>query len=139
VLARGVLEDVVKSAEDAAAALGALGYDADFSFESLMELERFMADNVLPKGGAKPGSQLNGSFGGKLFMLGSYLGEVIRRKVNGAWRVDESDPDSTINVRVLSESGWAIWPMQKMIGRFSNGDEDNVWAYAQVVVSSETP
>jgi hypothetical protein len=130
----GIVEDVIKSANDGASALKALGYGADFSFESIKELERFMSDNVMPNGGAKPNSQLNDQWGGKLFLLGSYLGEVIRRKTNGQWRGDDSDPEVTVNVEVVMSSGVTIWPIQRIMKRFHNGDEDDLWAYAEHAV-----
>jgi hypothetical protein len=130
----GILEDVRKSAVDGAEALLALGYKADSSFESIEELERFMADNVMPNGRAKPNSQLSEAWGGKMFMFGSYLGEVIRRKTNGQWRGDDSDPEVEINIEILTSNGVTIWPMQRMLKRFHNGEEDNLWDYANSVV-----
>jgi hypothetical protein len=127
----GILQDVSSSAESGASALSALGYKADFTFESIMELERFMSDNVNDDGGAKPGSEFESDTGGKLFILGAYLGEVIRRRTNGTWRGNDSDPEATVNVEVNTEAGATIWPIQRIMKRFKNGSEDNLWVYAQ--------
>ena len=107
-----------------------LGYKADFKIESIRELERFMKDNVETEGGAKVGGQLSEGMGNKLFLLGSYLGETIRRKIGGVWHGDDSDPEATINVEVVGPNESVIWPIQRIMKRFQNGDEDDLWAYA---------
>jgi hypothetical protein len=126
----GILKDVSEASENGAKALNALGYKADFTFESIRELERFMKDNVEPEGGAKAGGQLTASMGSKLFLLGAYLGETIRRKVGGVWHGDDSDPEATTNVEVVGPNESVIWPIQRIMKRFQNGDEDDLWAYA---------
>ena len=127
----GIMEDVASSANSVAKSLQALGYKTDFSFESIKELERFMIDNVNDEGGAKPKSELGKDTGGRLFMLGSYLGEVIRREINGSWRGSDDDPEVILNVEVIGPNGAVIWPIQRIMKRFQNGSEDDVWAYAQ--------
>lgn len=126
-----IMENVASSANSIAKSLQALGYKTDFSFESIKELERFMTDNVNDEGGAKPKSELGKDNGGRLFMLGSYLGEVIRRKINGSWRGSHDYPEVTLNIEVIGPNGAVIWPIQRIMKRFQNGSEDDLWAYAQ--------
>jgi len=38
--------------------------------------------------------------GARLFALGAYAGEVIRRAVGGTWSADDADPEAEINIEL---------------------------------------
>jgi hypothetical protein len=128
----GIIDDTQAAANWIAVALTGSGYHADLSPSSLWDLERFFDEHAMD-GRAQPGGLLSEDLGSRLFGLGAYLGEVIRRDRGGAWRGDDSDPNAEVNVAVELASGARIWPVQRVVNRFTNGSEDNVAHYAAVL------
>jgi hypothetical protein len=128
----GILEDVQGSAEWMAEALSSSGYDADFGVASLWEVERFF-DEHAPNGQARRRGLLSEGLGQRLFGLGSYVGEVIRRAQGGEWQGDDTDPEAEINVTLVLTDGSYVWPVQRVMKRFSNGPEDGIPAYASAL------
>jgi len=53
------------------------GYCADFSIDSLRDIDRFF-DEHSRKGEVVPGGLLAERFGSRIFAIGSYVGETIR-------------------------------------------------------------
>jgi hypothetical protein len=80
-----IVQDAVASADQISRALSQSGYKADFSLESPKEVDRFFDEHVT-SGKAKPGGLLSQQLGARLFALGSYVGEVIRRHNGGQWQ-----------------------------------------------------
>ena len=133
-----ILHDVFTAADWMARALSSSGYRADFSLESLKEVDRFL-DEQAPGGKPKRGGLLSEDFGNRLFSLGAYVGEVVRRQAGGQWEGDDSDPEAEINVAVRLTSGGMIWPVQRVMKRCENGDDDGVYAYGVILTGSGTP
>ena len=125
----GIIDDVQAAVDWIAPALTSSGYRADLSPSSLWDLERFFGEQA-QNGRARPGGLLSEGLGSRLFGLGAYLGEVIRRDLGGTWHGDDSDPQAEINVAVDLADGKRIWPVQRVMKRFRNGPEDNVAHYA---------
>jgi len=121
-------EDLDRSAQWISKALSASGYLADFSPASLWAVDRFFDDNSVA-GVARPGGLLAQDLGGRLFGLGAYTGEVIRRASGARWRTDDQDPHGEVNVELVLPDGTIIWPVQRMMKRFQNGAEDGLAAY----------
>jgi len=115
-----------------AAALASSGYRADFSPTSLRDVDRFF-DEHTRKGKARRRGLLSEGLGQRIFALGSYVGEVIRRDVGGTWKGDDRDPANEINVSLVLDDGCVIWPVQRVMKRFTNGREDSVAAYASAL------
>lgn len=126
-------EDIPASAEWISTALISSGYKADFSMDSLKEIERFFNEHS-QEGEPVPGGLLSESLGSRLFALGSYVGEVIRRSMGGEWITDDSDPDGEINITLQLSNGGLIWPGQKVMKRLKNGPEDSIAAYGAVLL-----
>jgi len=124
----GIVEDVRQAADWVAAALTASGYRADFSSGSLWEVERFFEVEA-PNRRARPSGLLSEQLGWRLFALGSYVGEVVRRHAGGTWSGDDHDPAAEVNVALVLPDGSHVWPIQRVMKRFSNGSEDSVVAY----------
>src|SRR3979411_3072081 len=101
---------------------------ADFSLASLREIDRFIDDQA-PHGRPKPGGLLAEGLGQRIFGLGSYVGEVIRRQGDGVWHGDDADLDAEINISIKLKSGGIIWPVQRVMKRLKNGAEDGIYAY----------
>jgi hypothetical protein len=53
------------------------------SLESLKEIDRFLDDHT-SEGTPKPDGLLSEQFGSRMFALGAYVGEVLRRKQGGS-------------------------------------------------------
>jgi hypothetical protein len=123
-----ILEDVQVSADWISKALASSGYNADFSPDSLIEIDRFFAENV-HDGKAVASGLLSESLGSRLFAIGSYVGEVIRRNIGGEWRGDDSDPQAEINVAFHLANGTVCWPVQRAMKRFRLGAEESIAAY----------
>ncbi len=105
------------------------GYSADFSAASLWEVERFF-DEQASDGQASPGGLLSEDLGARLFALGSYVGEVLRRQLGGDWRGNDTDPEAEINVALDLADGTTVWPVQRAMKRYANGNEENIAVYA---------
>ncbi|MEU7579923.1 hypothetical protein AB0B50_20240 [Streptomyces sp. NPDC041068] len=66
--------------------------------------------------------------GPRLFALGAYLGETIRRASGATWRTSEAD--GGMNIALDLPDGSVIRPVQRIIKRFQNGPEGSIMAYA---------
>lgn len=121
-------EDIRISAEWISAALISSGYAADFSPKSIGEIERFFIENM-QEVKAIPGGLLSKDLGKRLFALGSYVGEVLQRSLGGEWITNDSDPQGEINISLKFSDDSVCWPVQRILKRFKNGEEDSLVAY----------
>jgi hypothetical protein len=131
---RSIIADAPVGAEWIAKSLNSSGYKADFSVASLKEVDRFIQD-AAPNGEPKPGGLLSKDFGNRVFALGCYVGEVIRRSVGGEWKGNDDDPMAEINLELHLKDGSTIWPIQRIMKRIKNGEEDSVFAYAVAITN----
>jgi hypothetical protein len=122
-------EDIRIAADWIAGALVSSGYRADFSPSSLWAIERFFEVNSR-EGSATRGGLLEQDLGKRLFGIGSYIGEVVRRALGGEWVTDDSDPEGEINAELLLPGGIRCWPVQRAMKRLKLGAEDSVVAWA---------
>ncbi len=105
------------------------GLRGDFSPRSLWEVDRFF-DEQSSRGEPRPGGLLADVLGARLFALGAYTGEVIRRAIGGEWVADDKDPQGEINIELHLPDGGTVWPVQRAMKRYSNGIEDAIAPYA---------
>lgn len=126
-----LVEDARAASSWIATALSSSGYKADFSLESLREIDRFF-DEHSKDGQAVPGGLLAEQLGSRLFALGSYVGEVILRAYGGEWCADDNDPEGELNIEVVLPNGAILWPVQRAAKRFENGPEDGIYAYGRL-------
>ena len=121
-------EDIDTGAEWIAKALLSSGYDANFTPDSIAEIERFFRDHTV---GSQPrlGGLLAEGLGTRLFALGCYCGEVLRRELGGDWITDDGDPNGEVNVALKFDNEATCWPVQRMMKRLRSEEDDLVaWA-----------
>jgi hypothetical protein len=122
-------EDIDDAAEWIATALSSSGYAADFTPRSLWEIDRFFDDHS-HDGAPRPGGLLSEGLGSRVFALGGYVGEVIRRALGGTWVVDdESAGDAEIEIQFRLDDGSIIWPVQRVMKRYKLGPEEGIGDY----------
>jgi hypothetical protein len=123
-----IVSDAIAAAQWMSQALASSGYKADFSLGSLKEIDRFFDEHSL-SGEARPGGLLSQQLGARIFGVGSYVGEVIRRQNGGTWQGNDNDPPAEMNIAVRLKSGAVMWPVQRVMKRLKNGMDDGIWAY----------
>jgi hypothetical protein len=129
-----IVRDATDAAEWMAKRLLDAGYKADFSLESLREVDRFL-DEQASKGKPKPGGLLSHDFGMQIFALGAYIGETIRREGGGGrWEGNDGDAHPEISLAVRLKSGVVFWPTQRVLKRFKNGPEDSIYPYGALML-----
>ncbi len=57
-------------------------------------------------------------------IYGIYLGEVLRRKLGGEWRLESVEGDKTIGLRL--PNGTTVYPASQTYRRLLTGDAENV-------------
>jgi len=123
-----LIQDIQQASDWIARALRSSNYRANFSPQSLWEIDLFFDDHSA-NGEPKPKGLLSQDFGMRLFSLGAYVGEVVRRNLGGEWQTNDADPQGEINVTLKLPDGSLIWPVQRVMKRLKNGPEDGIAAY----------
>jgi hypothetical protein len=49
------------------------------------------------------------------------------------WSTDDDAPDGEIHAAVVLADGTSVWPMRRVMQRYSNGPEDGIYEYGLVV------
>lgn len=134
-----VADMMIAYAEDAVDhARSASGVALDYSPESIRNVEAVLQTlyAALPKGflgrllRKAPSAQ---DLDTMCKMYGGYLGEVFRRAGGGEWAFDtEISPGQT--VICLRKGDAKVFPPAKVFKRLTNGPEDDVWMYSQVIM-----
>ena len=127
-----LVEDAIVCAQWISTALESSGYRADFTGPSLWEVDRFFEENS-EAGRPTPQGLLAEDLGPRLFALGGYLGEVIRRSVGGVWNGDDDDPRGEINISLVLPDGTHLWPVQRVMKRLTGGDLELLAPYAETL------
>lgn len=125
-------EDIHTACEWVVLALNSSDYKADYTLESMKEIDRFIDEQSGENGIISRGR------GKILFSLGCYIGETVIRLYGGKWYADDNDPSGEINVSVKLDNGTVIFPVQRVIKRYQNGSEDGIYAYAYVLSPDKT-
>jgi len=108
-------------------ALSSSGYKADYSLDSMREIDRFFDEQN------SPGGILSKNRGQILFGLGAYVGQTAIKLYGGKWITDDHDPEGEINISVELADGTTIWPVIRCMKRYTNGREDSIYAYLFVL------
>lgn len=96
------------------------GVPLDYSMESLQRIESYIEENYpRSEGGNNPFPAVRA--GVKLFYLGAYLGEVLRKKVGGQWVFDERHPLGQIQAELRLSNGKTLRPIEEIMNRVEEG------------------
>lgn len=125
-------EDIKADCEWVVTALRSSGYKADYTVESMKEIDRFIDEQSGENG------IISRNRGGIIFSLGCYVGETLIRLCGGKWHTDDNDPQGEINASVELDNGTVIFPMQRVIKRYQNGSEDGIYAYVYALAPDNT-
>lgn len=119
------LEDDIRSASEwVVRALNVSGYNADYSLESMKEIDRFFDEQSGEDG------IISRNRGQIIFALASYIGETVIRLYGGKWGGSDE-----VNMSVELDGGTVIFPTQRAMKRYQNGSEDSIYAYVYVLGS----
>ena len=110
--------------------LKSAGYQADFTLNSLKDMDRLYAEQCNPEG------LLGEKSGRYLFGLGVYLGEVLMQECGGEWITDEDDPKAQLNVAVKLSDETMAYPVQRTMSRFLNGESYGIYDYGAAYVEN---
>ena len=127
-----LLQDIYSSSEWVANALNVSGYKADYSLESMKQIDRFFDEQNTSTG------ILSKNRGQILFALGSYIGQTVIKLYGGKWITDDNNPEGEMNIAVILDNGSTIWPVLKCMKRYTNGQEDSIYDYVYVL-NKHTP
>ena len=125
-------EDIKANCEWVVTALNSSGYKADYTLESMKEIDRFIDEQSGENG------IISRNRGAIIFSLGCYVGETVIRLCGGKWHTDDNDPQGEINASVELDNGKVIFPMQRVIKRYQNGSEDGIYAYVYALAPDKT-
>lgn len=125
-------EDIHTACEWVVMALNSSSYKADYTVESMKEIDRFIDEQSEENGIISRGR------GKILFSLGCYVGETVIRLYGGKWHTDDNDPAGEINASVELDNGTVIFPIQRVIKRYQNVSEDGIYAYVYVLSPDKT-
>ena len=113
-------------AEQAVAAAREFDANLDYSERSLRDLEAILARLA--------SARASGDLTETCKMWGSYLGEVVRRRFGGDWSI-ETYPGKQFATLTLTVGGNKLFPTMKIHRRLTQGSEDNVWVFYEMVKS----
>lgn len=125
-------EDILSASDWIVNALNSSGYNADYSLDSMKEIDRFFDEQNTPTG------ILSRNRGQILFGLGSYVGQTAIKLYGGEWITDDEDPEGEINISVKLSNGSTICPVIRCMKRYELGSEESIYAYLAVMDKTRT-
>jgi hypothetical protein len=100
----------------------------DYSIESLKILDHIIAQHYK----LGPVDEIRKY---TVFEMGAYVGEVLKRKLNGKWQIPESIDISAYEIIFgdTSTGLFSITPFCKVGARFENGMDDSLFVYSMAI------
>ncbi len=108
------------------------GFHLDYSEATLEPLETIVTNVAADLSALDPSAADKGKIEYETKLWGSYFGEIIRQRWNGAWELS-TYPGSAITVPAVSIRGAQIFPLMKVYRRITLGDAENLWNYYQKI------
>jgi hypothetical protein len=104
-------------------------FNLDYTIDSFIAIDIFLSKHTF-NGKAKPGGRLQRNLGPVLFSIAAYIGETIIKTVPGTiWITDDTDPEGELNVCLKLPDEGILFPTQRIMKRFKNGQEDSIYVY----------
>jgi hypothetical protein len=118
-----------------AAGLRLAGCAADFTLESLHDLDRLIDQRFVGRESAGENGA-NGDVASLVVPFGAYVGQCLIKHFGGRWELDRvtADPDDSI---VVLSTGYIARPIDLMRKRFCNGKSAGALAYAALFAPPE--
>jgi hypothetical protein len=124
-----IKEDIITFSDMIVKGFAADKLTLDYTLTSFKHIDKFY-DLHSKNGERAEGGMFSRNSGKILFGLGAYVGQTVIKIVPGSiWHTDDSDPEGEINTILKLPNGTTIWPMQRAIKRFRNGEEDSIYVY----------
>ena len=112
--------------------------DLDYSIEALTEIEDFL-ELSFKNGKAITWSPMEEWLWSKLFCIWSYIWEtIIKNSPWAKWVPNSEKPDDDFLIEIHLKDWVIIWPMQKLMKRVKNWNEDNIHFYVTSILSKST-
>ncbi len=115
--------DIATAKEWIKEALVSSNYQADFSLESLKEIDRFFDEQN------KDDGILSENTGRILFALGVYVGETIISNYDGQWDLENCDSEMGIKIKVNDET--VLFPVLRVMSRYQYGNANSIYVYGK--------
>ena len=122
-------KDIATAKEWIKTALESSGYQADFSIESLKDIDRFFDEQN------KDDGILSQNTGRILFALGVYVGETIISNYGGQWDLSDCKSETSISVRV--DENIVLFPIIRIMARYKHGNANSIYVYGCSVKKDE--
>ena len=104
------------------------GFHLDYSEATLEPLETILI-NVTANLPADAADKIE--YETKLW--GSYFGEVIRQRWEGAWELSQYPGSALMVPAITIQGGLQLYPLMKVYRRITLGDAENLWQYYQKI------
>ena len=118
-------KDIDEYSEWITTALNHSGYLADYTLESMKELDRFIDeenDGIIAR-----------QRGRILFAMGAYVGKTVIKLYGGEWITNDRDPEGELNITVRLPDGTQMMPVYKCMKRCKLGMEESLYSYVSVI------
>jgi hypothetical protein len=131
-------EDIITQSDWIIKAFAADGLTLDYSIKSFIEIDKFFNKHSTP-GKAKRGGRLVNRLGSTMFSIASYIIETIKKQVPDAVLfADDEAADGEVTMSITLPDGGVIFPMQRVMKRFENGEEDSIYVYGHQLTKDFT-
>ncbi|GIL40975.1 hypothetical protein [Roseiterribacter gracilis] len=106
--------------------------ELDFSDASVQQIEKILGQMYEDARRVRPPQKAIDDYG-KAF--GFYVGEIFRRNHGAAWGITTMNGEEYTGMQ--GKGGNLFWPGGKTQKRLTNGPEDNVWHYFQIMIQPQ--
>jgi len=122
--------DIDRASEWAAKQMVDREFNADFSLESLHEVDRFFSEMTDPSAPGH-GEFFSENLSFRTFAIGAYVGEVLRRERDAEWLCDTHDPFVDVNAALDLGKDVECLPMKQVLLRLNDGASNSFVGFAQ--------
>lgn len=125
-----LLEDIEIFSEWIVDIMETSGYRADYSMESLKEIDRFIIEEDRAEG------LLSKDIGKTIFALGSYVGKTFIKEYGGHWITNDRDRKGEMKIIVELDNDISFMPVMSVMKYYSNHEETSIYMLSQAIKQS---